>query len=133
MMTLTSLHCLSLRLFKRERQMRQERDATGMAHVVAPRENASGGPPTTQNRNSEAYCRNKETKMARHVRRLALLVFGLTFALLPVGARADGDEDRRDGSCSQERALRIAHNYADAWNSHDPNIVVTYFTNTVFY
>jgi steroid delta-isomerase-like uncharacterized protein len=86
-----------------------------------------------QNGNPEAYCREKETKMVRYVRPLALLVFGLIFALLPVGARADGDEDRGDGSCSHERALRIAHNYADAWNSHDPNVVVTFFTKTVFY
>lgn len=71
--------------------------------------------------------------MVRHVRPSALLVFGLTMAFLPVGVRADGDEDRRDGSCSHERALRIAHNYADAWNSHDPDVIVTYFTKTVFY
>ena len=71
--------------------------------------------------------------MVRHVRSSAVLMFGLTMALLPVGAQADGDEDRGYDSCSHERALRIAHNYADAWNSHDPNVVVTYFTKTVFY
>jgi steroid delta-isomerase-like uncharacterized protein len=63
-----------------------------------------------------------------HIRFLALLVFGLAFVLLPVGARADDDE-----GCSHARALRIAQNYADAWNSHDPNVVVTYFTKNVFY
>jgi len=71
--------------------------------------------------------------MVRHVQRLALLVFGLTIAFLPVSARADVDQDHDAGSCSHERALRIAHNYAAAWNSHDPDVVVTYFTKTVFY
>jgi steroid delta-isomerase-like uncharacterized protein len=30
-------------------------------------------------------------------------------------------------------AFRLAQNYADAWNSHDPDFVVTFFTDDVFY